>query len=109
MLITSSKRRTPSLRANSRATAVPGNPAATATVQGVVERAAHILLIQSKEDMDAWRLDVSIDHRDALTPLNQAAGQIGGEIGFAGISTKGVDGDDGGYAVGSSCRGLAGC
>jgi hypothetical protein len=76
---------------------------ATAAAQIAVERAAYILLIQSEEDMDAWRLDVSVDHRDVLALLNQAAGQIGGEIGLAGISTKGVDGDDGRYYVGSSC------
>jgi hypothetical protein len=69
----------------------------------VASCAAHILLIQSEEDMDAWRLDVSIDHRDALTPLNQAAGQIGGQVGFAGASAEGVDRDDGGHAAGSSC------
>ena len=53
--------------------------------------------------MDAWRLDVSIDHRDALTLLNQATGQIGGQVGFAGASAEGVDRDDGGHAAGSSC------
>jgi len=72
---------------------------ARATVEVVVERAPHRLLIQSEGDIDAWRLDVGINHRGALALLNQAAGQIGGEIGLAGISTKGVDGDDGGYAL----------
>jgi hypothetical protein len=79
------------------------DPRPTATVQVVVERAAHRLLIQPEEDMDAWRLDVCIDHRDALTLLNQAASQIGGQVGFAGASAEGVNGNDGRHAVGSSC------
>ena len=53
--------------------------------------------------MDAWRLDASIDHRDALIPLKQAAGQIGSQVGFAGASAEGVDRDDSGQAAVSPC------
>src|ERR671923_209569 len=66
----------------------------TAAIQVIVERAAHIPGIQPKEHMDAWRLDVGIDDRNALALLDHAARQIGGQVGFACPASVRVNGND---------------
>jgi hypothetical protein len=61
--------------------------------QIIIERVVHLCLVQTKQDMNTWRLDVGIDDADTPSPGREQRGKVGGGIGLTCPTSIRVDGD----------------
>jgi hypothetical protein len=80
---------------------------AAAPPQVVIQGQAQSLLIDVEENMNARRLDVGVDDRDALSAARHGRGDVGGRVRFSGPAAIRVRGHDLGHARGSVIRMMA--